>query len=748
MSARVLILQPDSKSAPSLVNYFTELDKQVWLATDPVEAKNILKQRSPELVVVDLHLLNNGWPDLVPQIQQKWPQTRLLFTTSYPDPQQEAEAKNKYGVHVFLRAPFTLTGLEQALYDLEHVAPPSDQAEPQANLPRVRVPVKIKITLPYVILALILALGAAYLVSRVVLDTLEERFTNQLIEVGKLASDWMVNEENRLLETLRLVAYTQGLPEAITAQDAERLREIVLPLAINYQEEAIEILDMQGVSLLSLRHRGDGKIEDYEATRGESLFSQWTFVRAVVEQRTDQGRDKFAGVARVPWGDYIYVSGPILDDQGQPVGIILVGKTLATLTRQIRQDTLAHVTLYDLSGEPITSSLLAFDNNEITLEQAEVSEILESQDEATLIRPLQVASINYSEIVGPWELREFLNPLTNARHNNDTGLIGVSLAETFLARPGQITRLQILVLTTISFVLIIILGFYLANRITHPLLKVVAASAEVAQGNLEVEVAAQGNDEVAVLAHSFNKMVTGLREGSVYRDLLGRTVSPEVREQLRQGFASGDVKLEGQEAIATVLMGDIRGFTTLSESESPTTIMSWLNEYFEALVPVITKHGGVISKFEGDSILAFFGVLPQPLPPQESAYQACQTALAILEAVGHLNERRIKRGEPHFTTGIGINTGPVTAGALGSSDRLHYTIIGDTVNTTARLESLTRQFGESSSVVISQHVLFALQDRRHEFELEPMGAHNIKGKVEQLIVYHLHPLRTAVRERR
>jgi adenylate cyclase len=167
--------------------------------------------------------------------------------------------------------------------------------------------------------------------------------------------------------------------------------------------------------------------------------------------------------------------------------------------------------------------------------------------------------------------------------------------------------------------------------------------------------------------------------------------------------------------------------------------MSWLNEYFEELVPIITGHGGIISKFEGDSLLAFFGILPQLLQPQESAYQACQTALAMLAAIERLNERRANRGEALLISGIGLNTGPVTAGALGSADRLHYTIIGDTVNTTAQLEALTRQFGASSSAVISQHTLFALQKRRHEFKLEPLGTHNIKGKVEQLLVYSLQP---------
>ena len=155
----------------------------------------------------------------------------------------------------------------------------------------------------------------------------------------------------------------------------------------------------------------------------------------------------------------------------------------------------------------------------------------------------------------------------------------------------------------------------------------------MAEGNLEVQVEAGGNDEVAVLAHSFNQMVSGLREGSLYRDLLGRTVSPEVREELRRSFASGEVRLEGQEAVATVLVSHLRGFTTLAETEDPTTVLIWLNEYYGELIPALTAHAGVISKLEGDTLLAFFGILPRRLSPQESAYQACQAALAILEAV-------------------------------------------------------------------------------------------------------------------
>jgi adenylate cyclase len=267
----------------------------------------------------------------------------------------------------------------------------------------------------------------------------------------------------------------------------------------------------------------------------------------------------------------------------------------------------------------------------------------------------------------------------------------------------------------------------------------VRASIEVARGNFQVRVPSRGNDEVSVLAHSFNYMISGLQEGFVYRDLLGRTVSPEVREALRHSFASGNLRLEGQSTVATVLRSDIRGFTTLAEKEEPTTILNWLNEYFGELVPVITAHGGVVDKFEGDAIMAFFGILPQPLAAEDSAYQACSAAVELLEVVDRINRRRQSRGEGSFMTGIGVHTGTLIAGGLGTSDRLNYTVIGDTVNTTQRIEGLTREFGESG-VIVSENTLTALGKRRSEFTCEPMGEHAFKGKRELLWLYRLQPL--------
>lgn len=595
-------------------------------------------------------------------------------------------------------------------------------------LPEVRFPVWIKITLPYVLLALVVSLVGAYIVSQVVLDSIEERFANQLIEAGTLAADHMVQEESRLLETWRLLAHTQGLAEAVTEGQAEALHRLTLPVAANSREEAIEILNSKGTALLSLHHLPGEPPENYTASQGDRIFADLQFVQDALEAQADEAGDKFAGVAQVAEVGYFYVAGPIFDEQGDVVGVLMIGKSLPTLVRQIRQSTLAHTTIYDLNGQPVASTLPSLGEDNYILAGTQVEEILAQPEAYSGVRDLTAGSIDYSEIIGPWEVRG----------EQRQGLMGVALAQTFLVYTSQFTRLQIFFLVSFTFLLITVVGMLLANRITHPLLRIVEASAEVAQGNLNVQVEPVGNDEVAVLSRAFNQMVSGLREGSLYRDLLGRSVSPEVRDELRQTFSSGVVQLEGQNALATVLISDIRNFTVLSEKEDPATILNWLNEYFGELVPIITAQGGVINGFQGDALLAFFGILPRPLSAQESAYHACQAAMGMLEAIERINARRSERGDPPFHTGIGINTGVVTAGGLGSKDRLHYTIIGDTVNTTQRLENLTRQLGESG-VIISQHTWSALRNLRVKFHLELLGVKMLKGKSEALPVYRLHP---------
>ncbi len=731
MAVRVLIVQSDSKAAKTLARYFKGRGDQVWEAADLGNARAAFLQAKPQLVLLDLHFPRDPWLDFLRRIQKDPNGVRIIATNQYPDVQQEMVARAN-GVTVFLRQPYTPHWIETALRRLEGVDVPTQPTTKKAaapaagKAPKVRMPVRIKITLPYLLLALLFALGAGYIISQVVYESVQDRYFNQLVATGRQTTDWMVREEDRILGTLRLVSNTQGVADAIRAGDAETLRNFVLPLMVNAKEEVVELLDMNGVSVLSIRQQPGGGPSDYNFSRGETFFQQTEFVLRVLQGQTDVRGDKFAGFAQAPWGNYFYVSGPVYDNANQQVGVVLVGKSLDNMVREMRQETLGETTIYDFSGNPLASTL----NTQLAqnpIDPGQANEVLVTQEQSSLTRSLKISSLDYLELLGPWE----------ARDQVDLGILGIALPQTFLVTTSQFTRVQIFILIFIAIALVVGIGLYLANLITRPLERLVGASNEVSRGNLGIKVPVEGNDEVAVLAHSFNAMIAGLQEGSMYRDLLGRTVSPEVREQLRQTFSTGNVRLEGQEAVATVLMTDVRSFTTMSEAVEPARVMAWLNEYFDRLVPIIIKHGGVVNKFDGDAILAFFGILPRIINPSKSARAACQAALEMLDAIEQLNQARIDRGDPPFVTGIGVNTGVVIAGGLGAKDRLHYTIIGDTVNTTQRLEALTRQTFDGTGILIGQPTFNALGEGQKEFALQPLGQFTVKGKADKVMVYRL-----------
>jgi len=732
---RVVIVQSTVKDGQTLAAFFNRRRDQVWQTTQPIEAIGLVNKQKPDVVLLDLHLPGTDWLTLLRHLRENLPATRVIVTNKYPDLSREVMAK-EHGVQIFLRQPFSRQWVDRALDKLTDASRTDDSPLPSAltgaaaleGLPRVRFPVGLKIALPYVILAIAVAAGAAYLMSRYVLDTLQGRFASQLVDVGTLSVDGMVQEESRLLNTLRLLANTQGMAEALGAGNADSVRRLALPIVINDRQESVEILDAGGTSLVSLRHQPGDAVETYNFSRGDVVYRNWPFVQKVLQGQSDAAGDKFAGAVETGWGSFFYVAGPVHAGDGKLVGVIAVGISLPTLTQQMRSATLAQVSLYSAQGQLLASTLPTATAS-LTLPQDMASQVMAQGADASLVRDFSLASANYSEIMGPWR----------ARDGQPLGLIGAALTRNYLAQPTTLTGLQALGLVAVAFVVIIALGAVLASRITRPLTQMVRAAAQVAQGNLEVKVQTSGSDEVAVLGHAFNYMVAGLQEGFIYRDILGRTVSPEVREQLRQAFASGNLRLEGQNVTATVLISDIRGFTTLSENEEPTTVLAWLNEYFGGLVPIISIHGGVVDKFEGDAILAFFGILPRPLPQKESAYQACLAAVAMLKRIDRLNDQRAANWLPPYVTGIGLNTGAVTAGGLGTADRLNYTVIGDAVNIAQRLESMTRQFG-ANAIVLSENTAAALEEHAAEFHLELLGTQALKGKREEVIVYRLHGL--------
>ncbi|NUM45929.1 MAG: HD domain-containing protein [Anaerolineales bacterium] len=371
----------------------------------------------------------------------------------------------------------------------------------KTKLLNMQISLRSKIILPYLLLALGLALGAAYIISQVIFDSIEERFVNQLIDVGKLSNEWMVREEDRMLGTLRLVANTEGLAQAMQTQDAETMRLLIYPLLLNAGEEEAHLLDLQGHALLSLNHRPDGNPESYEFTTGSEEFASYAFVQAVLRGQQDEKGDKFVGLVTLRDETHFYIAGPIYNAEAQQVGAVLVGASTAQLVRQIRQELLAHVTLYAPSGQILGTTFL--DAPHLTSE--DLTHLQAEPQQTSLLRRLESADLSYREIIGPWL----------ARNDEPVGLMGLSFAENFLVRLSESTWFKILFFVLTALALVVLLGYFIAEQISRPILDLNQAAGRVSKGDLTVQLTPNSNDEIANLTQEFNSMVSSLHQSKL-----------------------------------------------------------------------------------------------------------------------------------------------------------------------------------------------------------------------------------------
>ena len=197
------------------------------------------------------------------------------------------------------------------------------------------------------------------------------------------------------------------------------------------------------------------------------------------------------------------------------------------------------------------------------------------------------------------------------------------------------------------------------------------------------------------------------------------------------------LRFGGERKQLTILFSDVRAFTTYSERYDAERVVEILHEYLTRMVDAVFRYEGTLDKFVGDAVMAVFGA---PVPQADHAVRACRTALAMMAELGELDKKWRREGKEPFRMGVGINTGEVIVGNLGSDQRFDYTVIGDPVNLAARLEGLNKDFPEASGIIISE---FTYELAKNHIQVRPLGEVKVKGKVKPVTVYELSGMKTA-----
>jgi adenylate cyclase len=220
-------------------------------------------------------------------------------------------------------------------------------------------------------------------------------------------------------------------------------------------------------------------------------------------------------------------------------------------------------------------------------------------------------------------------------------------------------------------------------------------------------------------------MIEGIREKDRISLVLGKVVSPQVAKNILE--ANDLFALKGERRECTLLYADLRGFNTLSENMAPQTLVEALNQYFSLINEVVFKHEGMLDRFIGDTAIAIWGA---PLAPEDKEWRAIQAALEIQDSLKDFNISRIKKGHPPFTIGIGIHTGTVVAGNLGSDKHSDYTVIGDPLHVAERLCAMAAP----GQTVVSEETYLKVKGL---IKVNPLNSIAVKGSMESLKTFEI-----------
>lgn len=508
---------------------------------------------------------------------------------------------------------------------------------------------------------------------------------NSYLELGADVFDFTREEhKNTLLAITSTMTRDWGFRNAFGSGDPYT----IIDAADNILLRSMGAADMMLIASMTGEVIIDTKIQGFQVLEGE-----WLALMEAAAASDEGVGDAVINVLGVPY--QITVIPLFLPT---PVAWIFGGFPLdEQFAETVKQSIVSDVSIVEFR-QPTSAS-----NPQVSV----IASTLPQTDQQLLISHLQVSQISDAEtqrvLLGDGDYGTLMRTLyvqsdSSQRSLTDTAVMGSMGAHSPLRIMAVIQKSYNENIDNLEAFQRVLLQFYLfvigvsliavvmlARSVTRPILDLVQRVQRIEAGEYDQSVAVIGRDEISQLAVSVNTMARGLAEKEKVRDLLGKVVSKEIAEEL----LSKSIQLGGEEKIVTVLFVDIKGFTALCENMAPEKVLTLLNSYLSKITEVIESNNGVVDKYTGDSVMALFGA---PISRGNDAYNAVMTTLRIQEALAALNHHNSEAGLLGMDVGVGVHTGLVVAGNLGSRNRLNYTVIGDSVNLSARLEGLTRKY--------------------------------------------------------
>jgi adenylate cyclase len=495
---------------------------------------------------------------------------------------------------------------------------------------------------------------------------------------------------------------------------------------------------------------GTGAIEHFPAESEKSPQ-----VRAALEQRRRVGGRQWGAFVANEFGLYAHVSVPLARDgvtQAWVIAAVELQK-LADITRELSSRFGTHAFILDGEDRVLADQRLAdpdaLKNDVLPLTPlatyadpvlaAYNSRKVEREFDTRHARDVEIAEIRIDDQEGStsWDGENIYITITReiTGYGDKPWTIGAYFESRQIS--DEIERVMGSAMLGLGAMAVaVVVAILLGRRLSRPIQAIAGQATRVADFDLDglTPLPRSRVLELDNQASAFNAMLIGLRAFSTYipRSLVAKLVR------------TGEVGIaEPREAIVTVMFTDIAGFTTLSERMDAAATTRLLNHHFAILCRAVDAHGGTVDKFLGDGMLAFFGA-PDRLKGHAAA--AVRAAAAIREELDKDNLEATAKGLPPLLIRIGIHTGSVIVGNIGASDRVNYTIVGDTVNVSQRLQDLGKQLepGATAAIAISGETAARLDE---DFETIPAGKHRLRGRGEATEVFQLGNVATSASPR-